>query len=405
MVFRILSLDGGGPWALLQAMALERLYPGLDGHAILARFDLAIANSGGSITLAGLVKGLKPAEIAALFLSQAQRRRIFVRRNAVEAILNDPAAKWDAEGKRAGLRTIIDEGLVDPLSGRGLSDAAGAIRRPAGRPAPWLMIAAFDVDRNRGRFFRSFDSEMATEKPAFEPALADAVHASTHAPVFFFADCATVADRNRPADRRRFWDGALSGANNPVLAGVLEAIAHGHRDLAALSIGTAAVWRPVAPAGDAVSPALVADTASLTLVDGLRRVAGAILDDPPDSATVHADLLASTATEQRVVRLNPMVRPVRDAAPGSKWRVPDGYGDIRPGDALGAFRAIAELPMDAVEDAQMALIGALGRAWLADRIPNQPLRWNPTDGRDISGHVAFSAALARWRQIDPFVPK
>ena len=54
MTFRILSLDGGGPWALLQAMALARLYPGLDGHAILGRFDLAIANSGGSITLAGL---------------------------------------------------------------------------------------------------------------------------------------------------------------------------------------------------------------------------------------------------------------------------------------------------------------------------------------------------------------
>ena len=402
MTYRSLSLDGGGPWALLQAMALERLYPGLDGHAILSRFDLAVANSGGSITLAGLVKGLRPAEITALFRSEAQRRRIFVRRNAVEAILDDPAAKWDAEGKRAGLRAIIDEDLVDPLSGRGLSDAANAIRRSAGQAAPRLMIAAFDVDRNRARFFRSFQSVLATEDPAFEPTLADAVHASTHAPVFFFADCATVADRNRPDDRRRFWDGALSGANNPVLAGVIEAIAEGHRDIAALSLGTGSVWRPVAPARAARAAALVADTASLTLLDGVRRLAGAILDDPPDSATVSADVLTALPGEQRMVRINPMVRPVRNAA--GLWDVPDGYGDIRPGNPVAAFAEIANLPMDAVEDAQVALIAALGQAWLRDRIPNQPLRWNPTDGREITGHIAFSAALARWRQIDPWRP-
>lgn len=401
MTFRILSLDGGGPWALLQAMALERLYPALDGHQILSRFDLAIANSGGSITLAGLVKGLRPAAIADLFLQRARRRQVFVRRGVVEMILNDPVAKWDAEGKRAGLRAIIDDGLVDPLAGRGLSDAAAAIRRPAGRPAPWLMIAAFDVDRNRGRFFRSFQSNLATEDPSFEPSLGDAVHASTHAPVFYFADCATVADRNRPADLRRFWDGALAGANNPVLAGVIEAIAHGHSDIAALSLGAGSAWRPVASAAEAIHPALVADMAPLTLIDGVRRVAGAILDDPPDSATRDADILARTPTEQRVVRLNPMIRPERDAAPGSRWRLPPGYADIRPADPMGAFRALVDMPMDAVEDDQVGLIAGLGRAWMADRIPNQALAWNPTNGVVLAGHPSFSAALARWRQIDP----
>ncbi len=399
MPFRILSLDGGGPWALLQAMALERLYPGLDGHQILARFDLAIASSGGSITLAGLIKGLRPAEIGRLFLDQAQRNRVFVRRNLVETLLNDPAAKWDAEGKRQGLRTTIDEGLLNPLSGLGLSAAADAIRRPAGTPAPWLMMAAFDIDRNRGRFFRSFQSTLATEAPSFEPALADAVHASTHAPVFYFADSATVADRNRPADIRRFWDGALSGANNPVLAGVIEAIAHHHRDIAALSIGTASIWRPVAPPADAVDPRLVARPAALTLLDGIRRVAGAILDGPPDAATRDAHILIGTDAQQRLVRLNPMVRPIRN--PAGKWDVPEGYRTIAPNDPIGTFAALADMPMDAVEQGQVNLIQQVGQQWLSGRIPNQALAWNPTTGTDLIGNPTFSAARALWRQLDP----
>ena len=40
-------------------------------------------------------------------------------------------------------------------------------------------------------------------------------------------------------------------------------------------------------------------------------------------------------------------------------------------------------------------------AWLGDRIPNQLLRWNPTDGQALRGHLRFSDALACWRTLDP----
>jgi uncharacterized protein len=403
MTFRILSLDGGGPWALLQAMALERLYPGLDGHAILGRFDLAVANSGGSITLAGLVKGLRPREIAGLFLDRIWRERIFVRREGGDGF-GDPLAAWSAAGKRAGLQRVIDEGLVEPLSGVGLSDAARFVERRTGR-AIRLMIAAYDLDRNRGRFFRSFQSALSTESPAFEPSLVDAVHASTHAPVVYFAGCAVVRDRNRPGDERRFWDGALGGVNNPVLAGVVEARALGEGDVAALSLGTGSTWRPIAPASEAVDGALLAQAASLRLVDGLRRVAGTILEDPPDNATRDADVLASSGDEMRVVRLNPLIRPVRDdGIEGGRWRLPAGYAAMRPGEALGAFVDLRDMPMDAVGQAQVELIAALGRAWLAGGIPNQPLRWNPTDGTFLRGHPEFAGALACWRLLDPWRP-
>ena len=48
--FRILSLDGGGSWALIQVMALINLYGGdATGHQVLRDFDLVAANSGGRV--------------------------------------------------------------------------------------------------------------------------------------------------------------------------------------------------------------------------------------------------------------------------------------------------------------------------------------------------------------------
>src|SRR5260370_179880 len=77
MTYRILTLDGGGSSALLQAMALKALAGDLPGRQILGQFDLAVANSGGSIVLGALIKDLKPTDIVALFRDAAQRGRIF----------------------------------------------------------------------------------------------------------------------------------------------------------------------------------------------------------------------------------------------------------------------------------------------------------------------------------------
>jgi hypothetical protein len=264
------------------------------------------------------------------------------------------------------------------------------------------MIAAYDLDRNRGRFFRSFVSKLATETPAFEPSLAEAVHASTHAPVKYFVGYADVKDHNRPQDKRRFWDGALGGVNNPVLAGVIEAKANGYHEIAALSIGTAGTWAPVAPAAEATDPELVASPASIWVGETVARVAGTILADPPDNATRDADVLVSSETQMRVVRLNPIIRPVRDdGIEGGRWRLPAGYEAIRPGDALGAYVALRDLDMDAVVQEEVDLIAAMGDAWLADDIPNQLLRWNPTDGTSLRGHLQFSDALSAWQTLDP----
>lgn len=56
-MYPILSLDGGGTWAVLQVMALQEIFGAeASGHDVLANFKLVAANSGGSITLGGLIE-------------------------------------------------------------------------------------------------------------------------------------------------------------------------------------------------------------------------------------------------------------------------------------------------------------------------------------------------------------
>jgi patatin-like phospholipase/acyl hydrolase len=66
--YRILSLDGGGSWALIQVKALIELFgPDKPGREVLQDFDLVAANSGGSIVLGCLVEDLSLSEILAFF--------------------------------------------------------------------------------------------------------------------------------------------------------------------------------------------------------------------------------------------------------------------------------------------------------------------------------------------------
>src|SRR6516164_4832876 len=118
--FRILSLDGGGSWALIQVMALIRLYSAsgdgtdITGHEVLKKFDLVAANSGGTLTLGGLIMNWPLSRTLAMFHDQQMFARIFVR----ASFLEDPVAhltedlagvgpKYSASGKFAGLRAIL----------------------------------------------------------------------------------------------------------------------------------------------------------------------------------------------------------------------------------------------------------------------------------------------------------
>ena len=94
----------------------------------------------------------------------------------------------------------------------------------------------FDYELSRAAFFRS----QATSSPSWgdggsaDVTLAEAIHASTNAPVNYFDAPALL-----PSCNARFWDGGITGCNNPVLAAVTEALVKQHKntDIVALSIG------------------------------------------------------------------------------------------------------------------------------------------------------------------------
>ncbi|TQF79159.1 patatin [Elioraea sp. Yellowstone] len=368
---RILSLDGGGAWALIEVRALINLY-GLDarGHDVLATFDLAAANSGGSLVLGGLLMDLTLAELLELFLDRARRESIF----AAPGIW---PGRYAATGKLAGLRAVLGE-WDRPLPEIG--------SRPGrrGRRLPHLLFCAYDVPAQRGALFRS---DLNAPAAAFEPpprrpsaSLAEAIHASSNAPVLYFDDAARFGGGT-------YWDGAIAGWNCPAAVAAVEALAYGWRpgEIALLSLGTATVaerQKPLAPPSEDMGLKLRRLGAEAGYL--LR----AILKEPPNGAPLHAHIMlggrlpptpAEPVEDGPVVRMNPAV-PLANADP--------------------PHAVLAALDMDAVADRDVALIARLADRWIANQVPNEPVRANRLGACEI-GHATLAGAVAAWQRLAP----
>jgi hypothetical protein len=394
MDYRILSLDGGGAWSLIQVRALIQLY-GKDttGHTILQDFDLVAANSGGSLVLAGLVEGLKLSEVLGYFEDEKMRRSIFSpARSLADRALRDLTGlgpKYSAEAKLPVLQRLLPKSGNIPLP-----SAVAGIRRPGATVDVHLLITGFDYDRNRATFFRS----ASASGPSWgigEPAnvtLAEAVHASTNAPVNYFDAPAQFPDRPE-----RYWDGAITGCNNPVQAAVTEALVLNRKatNIVALSLGTASValpWpepdKPPSPYWQKLgTPSLVAD---------LHKLATSILDDPPDIATFLAHVMTggnsglAPPAQSRIVRMNPLISPVRDM--DGNWKAPDDM-------TAAQFTYLASLDLDAVQQHEVDAIAAYADLWLSDKAPNQPIRMNGDTLKPELGYARFQEAAAVWQMI------
>jgi hypothetical protein len=397
MAYRVLSLDGGGPWAVIQVKALMDLF-GSDasGWDVLRQFDLVAANSAGSIVLGCLVENLPLTDIFnKLFLNQDVLLSIFAKTSSVgDKILEGLAhigPKYSEEKKLPALQTA--------LPGQGnktLGDAVGGVLCHSGTGLPvHLLIVGFDYDRCTAKFFRSAPAKAAAYGTGASTTLtlAEAIHASTNAPVNYFDGPAVYPD-----NPGRYWDGGIAGFNNPVLAGVTEAIALGNEptNVIALSLGTATVAKPWPQPGEEASP-YVLQPSDTGLLNDLGKLAGSILDDPPDLATFVAHVLTGgtagvpAAAGSRVVRMNPLVSPMRDPASG-QWTAPANF-------ALAQFLAFAKIPMDAIEPGNVAAIAAYADKWIADATYNQPIRM---DGDTLTcelGQMKYSAAKAAWNAL------
>jgi patatin-like phospholipase/acyl hydrolase len=273
---KILSLDGGGSWALIQAIALADIY-GLDteGKKILNRFDLAIANSGGSIVLAGLVMNMSPREIFDLFDEKSKRHGIFV-----DNLINVPDfRKYSNEDKLKGLKKAFGQ---KPINCK-MADINSMFDINTE-----IVICAFNYDRERATFFRSNANSRAASNAKFDfktlknLTLLQAIHSSSTAPVKYFDDPAQIPYDNPDDGYARFWDGGVGGFNNPVMAGVVELLSKipKPKDIRVLSIGTGNVFLPLGPKGGS-SFGLYKMPQNSGLINDINLLAHAIIDDPP----------------------------------------------------------------------------------------------------------------------------
>jgi len=394
MAYRILTLDGGGSWALIEVMALRALYSDQkSGHDVLADFDLVAANSGGSLVLGGLVENLTLGALLSYFQNQQNRESIFSPTTSWgDRALRDLTGmgpKYSAANKLQAIQGFLPTRGTSPLT-----SAAAGVRRTGASADIHLLITGFDYDRNRATFFRSAPASGAAwgTGDAASVTLAEALHASTNAPVNYFDGPAQFPDR--PG---RYWDGAIAGCNNPVLAAVAEALALGQNpmDIVALSLGTGSVALPPLPSGAASSPYLrpPADTG---LVADLHKLATSILDDPPDIASYLAYAMTGASKglkdpiKSRIVRMNPLISPVQGAA--GIWTAPGGM-------TAAQFTYLANMDMDAIQQSQVNAIAAYADLWLKSQAPNQPIRMNTDTLACELGDAWFQAASAAWAAI------
>src|SRR6202007_1368113 len=112
MPFRVLSLDGGGVWSLIQVRALRELYgQAASGHQVLANFDLVAANSGGSLVLAGLVEDLPLGAVLQYLMGEQKRRSLFSPTTSVgDTLLHDilgVGPKYSARAKLPAIERLL----------------------------------------------------------------------------------------------------------------------------------------------------------------------------------------------------------------------------------------------------------------------------------------------------------
>jgi len=394
--FRILSMDGGGSWALIQVKALIALFGNqATGHDVLSQFDLAAANSGGSIVLGCLIENFTLQQILDFFHDETQRKAVFSKTEWEDRLLYDIlriGPRYSADVKLPALRKVLAK-----CGGLLLPDAVTGIRGSNSEDSIHVLMVGFDYDRNRAAFFRS----RKIEGPSWgcgeqaNVTLAEAIHASTNAPVNYFDGPAKFDDR--PG---RYWDGALGGWNNPVLAAVIEAIGlkQDSHNIVALSLGTGNTALPSPQPGD--PPSLYTQPPSeLGLRSDIKKLATSILDDPPDAATFLAHVITGcgagmdpSVSRSRIIRMNPLVSPRRAPAGASdRWKPPEAMTHDQ-------FMFILNLDMDAVEQEQVDAITQYADLWMNDQALNQPIRMDSQLNCEL-GQDKFSAAREAWLRI------
>lgn len=419
MAFKILSLDGGGTWALIQARIIFNKYSQkygteVTGHQVLRDYDLVIANSGGSLVLSMMCADKKLSEIVSTFNDTNVLKSIF-KKKLVSHIpkLKEFLPNYETANKLVVFRKFLENNGTqygDVL----MVDLPGLI----GKPSLQIIITTFDYDRERATYFRSNYKSMmegymiqnkvqpgSAQKKYSTVKLANAIHAASNAPVQFFDDPAsfniTEVDEQgirRSTDKKRlFWDGAVGGNNNPVKAGVLEALANGAKydDIHIVSIGTANTVRPVLynePNEARTDYSFLCCYSEIGgWIQDLGKMARSILSDPPDAATFECHQILGLPYEQnakRLIRINPLVKPILVE---NRWTMP-GKGNW----LADEMETLFTMDMAIASEEGVRLINKLCDDYFNDGFDNQGIRLGGEKHEAILGHKLYTHAMMDW---------
>jgi hypothetical protein len=410
MSYKILSLDGGGTWAIIQVMILQDRY-GNDafGHEILEKYNMAIANSGGSIVLAGLCLNMKLSEIRDLFENEKILKSIFDK----NLVGTQFSGKYSAEKKKKALEKNLKSTHSKGIT---YSTPLHEIPQKAGLNIE-IVVTGFDYTRSRAVYFRSNrKSKMesfniirevtndSTHPESFEEiSLIDAIHVSTNAPVKYFD---RPAEYNTKIGPRKFkklgWDGGVGGNNNPVFSGILEAISNGidKNKIYAVSIGTANTLLPVIynnPGEPSTEEEFLISRVGLEgNVSDIAKMASAIIGDPPDAATFNAFHLLGLEYKQndnRLIRINPLIKPILDEN-GNVWKKPGNNWSMKD------MRAFFKMDMATNKEEDVQLIIKFTEDFKAGFVDNQGIRVGGKRLEPILGHKIYKDALDDWKSHD-----
>ncbi len=434
MKFKILSMDGGGSWAIIQAKVLMDIYGDIGGHELLRKFDMVIANSGGSLVLACLCNDMKLSQVIDVFKLESNRRNVFSEltfweKMTVTNLISflrkkiQIGPKYSTKRKLSGLIDVLrqhdhlftEKIIQTPIVDTALHNLPEIIKKPELQ----ILIVGFDYFRERVSFFRSnikSNTDRFSDGKFYQISLAHAIHASSNAPINYFDAPATVnISLLNGEDRRKtwFWDGAVSGFNNPVLAAVIEAITNNHaepKEYCILSLGTGTGGEAIINDYENSSDPVISQIYKANLNNKLaktdntqnflrdvRKMSTSILGDPPDSASFIAYSIIEPSLQNgaNLVRINPCIKP--ELNKDNYFVIPEVYRNEVNG--YQKFTQLMSMDMDAVEQQQVELIIDLCNKFIEQTnpgIPNQFIRGNKTSG---IGYGTYREAKEKWMQI------
>lgn len=401
-MYKILSLDGGGSWAIIQLLTLKDRYGNLTGHDILKKFDLIIANSGGSIVLAALAENYTIDRAISLFKEKKNRELIFYKNSFKDryfpvdylGLFNAGfGPKYSATKKKEAFENLFPQ--IDKIQ-------MDEIPNLIGKESLKIVVATYDALNNRAKFFKSF----STNPDSYDSVrLTQAIHGSSNAPVQYF-DFPARFKAKQSEIFYELWDGALGGFNNPILAGVIEAykLKIDLKTIQIISLGTSNSlmssdakqnfwdWKQIALIFRRKKFAFSKWKPQFNFFkETVLHQAKTILYQPPDTANYIAMMFLKASTgktlNEQIIRLSPLIH----------------YDKNTPQELISLVQDLYNLDMDLTKDEEIETLIKCFNAWKAGHLYNQPIEFKVERNNDLlllQGDKFYLHGMERWRGLE-----